>query len=81
MTMKNTSQFRFIHDKNSGLNHLKTVIGNPFKIENKTIVFKKAPYNRYESEGDLLEMLANPKFDERERERERERTNKTYLCK
>ena len=37
-TMKNTSRFRSILDKNTGNNHFKTVSGVPFKTCAKTSV-------------------------------------------
>ena len=65
MSMKNTIEFEFIHDKNSGPNHFKTVTGFHLKTKNKTVVFKNGPYFRYEFQGDLLEILTNPRFDKR----------------
>ena len=44
MTMKKTSQLRKKHVKNSGPNHFKIVVGDPFKTENETTVFKNGPY-------------------------------------
>ena len=66
MTIKNTSQFSFLHDKNSELNHFKSFTGVPFEFENETLIFKIAPYIRYEIEGDLSESLTSPKFHKRE---------------
>ena len=42
MTVKNTIQLRFMHDKHSGIGHFKTVTGVLFKMEKKTMVLKMA---------------------------------------
>ena len=65
MSMKNTIQFGFILDKNSGPNHFETVTGFHIKTENKTVVCKNGPCFRYEFKGDLLEILTNSRFDKR----------------
>ena len=63
--MKNTRQFGFLQERSSGPNQYKPVTGVLFKIENKTIVFEKDLYNRYELTGDFLEMPTTSKFDNR----------------
>ena len=63
--MKKTSQFKLIHDKNFGPTHFKFVFGVPFKFEKRTVVFEISLYKRSKLKGDLVEMLKNTKFDEK----------------
>ena len=47
------SQFRFVHDENSGLNFLKIITGAPIENGNKFFVFNNGLYFRHEFKGDL----------------------------
>ena len=66
MTMKTTTQFRNIHDKNSGLSPFKTVTGIFLNLRTILLSLKNACCNRYDLEGDLSETLTHPKFDRKE---------------